>query len=321
MLSFAVRENQEKQALPTFLPQAQRNLKSCFLWKQVTLLTTSLCTVLNTGNTEHVHCTRPQVSFHSPKPLQGREVLLLFSFYKKDWGTERLNNLTKVTELVIGRAGIWTKVLSRSEPVLLCDCPQNIPCFWNLSLLSLFYLSKKSLFLPLLPATWQKSFLPLQMCLICKAFLKLQNWLGLLPPLNSRTGRVCLSGAVQPILCHKTSLVGWLGALALNETHLHLIPCWDTLNLQATQRLRFLIYKKGKMKWPSVSKPRANVGLLHSLKVKLSYETLHKPKWCKVKKQSLWTIFLMMYKINGNKAQMHANTVQSPGGLMLRSWV
>ena len=48
----SVRGNQEIQALPTFLPEAQKNLKSCFLYSSPPDL---LCSVLNIVSTDYFY--------------------------------------------------------------------------------------------------------------------------------------------------------------------------------------------------------------------------------------------------------------------------
>lgn len=191
---YAVRGRKEEQAPPTFYPKHRDTSKAVssalilVLWEQVTAdhrpvwrrtqVTLSIYTIRD-----------PEWHLILSSETTSREVLFLFSFYKWDWGTERLSNLTRVTEVVIGKAGVWTKVLPTPEPVLVCYFPENSLCFWNLCLSFCCTVHLKRLFLlflPFLAATLQKSSHP-PSCVSSEGFLKPPNWLGLLPPLNSKT--------------------------------------------------------------------------------------------------------------------------------------
>lgn len=223
----SVRGNQEKQALPTFLPKAQKNLKSCFFCSSPPDL---LCNVLNIVST--IWCPEYHLILSSQSTS-------LFSFYKGDWGTEKLSNLTKVRQLGIGRAGIWSKALPVPKLVLLSyfssiSCAFEIcVCFCCSS-----HLKDHSCCSYLFSQSHDKNFPYPPSYVSYKGFLK--------PPIGGTSPtselETCLTHE-----CYKTSSVGWLDTLALKETH-HLNPWWDTLNLQTTPRRSFLTCKRGKMK-------------------------------------------------------------------------
>lgn len=175
------------------LPKAHRNLKSCFLcshlvsWEQVTAdhwpawrrtqVTLSIYTIRD-----------PEWHLILSSETTSREVLFLFLVYKWDWGTERLSNLTRVTEVVIGKDGVWTKVLPMPEPVLLCYLPENCLCFWTLclSFCCTIHLKRLSCYSYLFSQPRDKNVPHPPSCVLSEGFLNPPNWLRLLPPLNSK---------------------------------------------------------------------------------------------------------------------------------------
>lgn len=67
-----------------------------------------------------ITCSACAVGFSLFHPR--REWLLLSPIYRRNWGSERLRNLSEITELLSGGAEIWTPVVR-----------QQTACSWNWS--------------------------------------------------------------------------------------------------------------------------------------------------------------------------------------------